>query len=259
MNWDTFIYFGTASVICWAAAGCSVYTCTKKRLPDIFMAAGTAILLSFIVLFWMDMGRPPMRTMGETRLWYSFFLASAGHIIYKRWRYKWLLSFASAVASVFVIINLLKPEIHSAGLMPALQSYWFIPHVTVYILSYALLGAATVTAVIQLVKLKKGIPDRQLYVLADNLVYSGFGLLVLGMLMGAVWAKEAWGHYWTWDPKETWAFITGMTYLCYIHMRKKQYSTELTLWTLPVAFVILMVTWIGVNYLPAAQSSIHVY
>lgn len=259
MNWSDFIYFGIASVTCWATAGIMVYSKAKKQIPDVIMTAGTIILASFIALFWINMGRPPLRTMGETRLWYSFFLALTGHIIYKRWQYKWLLSFTAAIASVFVIINLAKPEIHSAGLMPALQSYWFIPHVTVYILSYALLGAATVTAVIQLVKLKKDTPDPQLYNLADNLVCSGFGLLVLGMLMGAVWAKEAWGHYWTWDPKETWAFITGITYLCYIHMRKKQYSAELTLWILPLAFIMLMVTWIGVNYLPAAQNSIHVY
>jgi ABC-type transport system involved in cytochrome c biogenesis permease subunit len=88
----------------------------------------------------------------------------------------------------------------------------------------------------------------------------GFGFLVLGMLMGCVWAKEAWGHYWTWDPKETWAFVTSMAYLAYIHLRLQGDKKEkVALWLIPVAFVLLMITWIGVNYLPSAQGSIHVY
>ncbi len=143
--------------------------------------------------------------------------------------------------------------------MPALQSYWFVPHVTVYILSYAMLGAATIASIMQLVNLKKKQVDADLYKLMDNVVYIGFGFLILGMLMGAVWAKEAWGHYWSWDPKETWAFVTSAAYLVYIHLRLQNQYQKITLWMLPIAFVLLMITWIGVNYLPAAQSSVHVY
>ncbi len=143
--------------------------------------------------------------------------------------------------------------------MPALQSYWFVPHVTVYILSYAMLGAATIASIMQLVNLKKKQVDADLYKLMDNVVYIGFGFLILGMLMGAVWAKEAWGHYWSWDPKETWAFVTSAAYLVYIHLRLQNQYQKITLWMLPIAFVLLMITWIGVNYLPAAQSSVRVY
>ena len=77
--------------------------------------------------------------------------------------------------------------------------------------------------------------------------------------MGAVWAKEAWGHYWSWDPKETWAFVTSMAYLAYIHIRLYGKYDKVALWALPIAFILLMITWIGVNYLPAAQGSVHVY
>jgi ABC-type transport system involved in cytochrome c biogenesis permease subunit len=145
--------------------------------------------------------------------------------------------------------------------MPALQSVWFIPHVTSYILSYAMFGAATVGAFVQMNKIhRNGISDKKIFDLLDNLVYVGFGFLVLGMLMGCVWAKEAWGHYWTWDPKETWAFVTSMAYLAYIHLRLQGDKKEkVALWLIPVAFVLLMITWIGVNYLPSAQGSIHVY
>ena len=169
------------------------------------------------------------------------------------------LLFSAVVASVFIGVNYFKPEIHSKALMPALQSYYFVPHVTVYILSYAMLGVATIAAGMQLWNTARGGADKKLYAFMDNIVYIGFGFLALGMLSGALWAKEAWGSYWSWDPKETWAFITGAAYLIYIHMRLRPAHPAFTLWVLPIAFILLMITWLGVSYLPAAQGSIHVY
>ncbi len=259
MNWNNFIWFALPAVILWFSAGIIVYR-SQKRLADILMLCGIVVFAAFIAGFWIHIERPPMRTMGETRLWYSFFLSSVGYLAYRRWKYPWLLSFSALVASVFVFINLFKPEIHSKNLMPALQSEWFVPHVTSYILSYAMFGAATIGAFVQLRKVhRKGYSDEKIFNFIDNIVYVGFGFLVLGMLMGAVWAKEAWGHYWSWDPKETWAFVTSMAYLAYIHIRLYGKYDKVALWALPIAFILLMITWIGVNYLPAAQGSVHVY
>lgn len=260
MNWSNFIWFALPSITLWLSAGVVVYR-SDKRLADGLMIIGITLFIVFITGFWIDLERPPMRTMGETRLWYSLFLSSVGYLAYRRWKYPWLLSFSAVVASVFVVVNLLKPEIHSKNLMPALQSIWFIPHVISYILSYAMLGAATIGTFVQLQKIKKnGESDRSIFQFLDNMVYVGFGFLILGMLMGAVWAKEAWGHYWAWDPKETWAFATSLAYLAYIHVRLNGRKYEkIALWILPIAFILLMITWIGVNYLPSAQSSIHVY
>lgn len=260
MNWNNFIWFALPSVALWLAAGIAVYG-RRKQIADILMLSGIALFTTFIISFWVYLERPPMRTMGETRLWYSFFLSAVGYLAYRLWKYPWLLSFSALIASVFVFVNLFKPEIHSKNLMPALQSVWFVPHVTSYILSYAMLGAATIGAFVQLHKMRlSGASDKNIFSFIDNIVYIGFGFLVLGMLMGAVWAKEAWGHYWSWDPKETWAFVTSMAYLAYIHLRLcgKKYE-KTSLWLLPVAFILLMITWIGVNYLPSAQGSIHVY
>lgn len=259
VTWSEFVWFALPAMLLWIAAGTLVYTKIQRRLIDLLMLAGIAVFVAFIVGMWTSLERPPMRTMGETRLWYSFFLSVIGFLTYKNWKYNWLLSFSSLMACVFVCINLFKPEIHSKNLMPALQSIWFVPHVTSYILSYALLGAATIAAFIQIRKQRKGLADQKLYQLMDNLVYAGFGFLMLGLLMGCVWAKEAWGHYWSWDPKETWAFITAAAYLVYIHMRLRRWHPAFTLWVLPIAFILLMITWIGVNYLPSAQGSIHVY
>ena len=82
----------------------------------------------------------------------------------------------------------------------------------------------------------------------------------MGMLLGAIWAKEAWGHYWSWDPKETWAAATWISYLIYIHIRlKKDTSYRTAMIVIIVSFVFLQICWWGLNYLPSAQQSIHVY
>lgn len=193
--------------------------------------------------------------MGETRLWYSFFALLSGLFTYLRWRYRWILSFSTVLATVFVVINILKPEIHDQSLMPALQSPWFIPHVTVYMFSYSLLGCAFLIAVFGL--FKKG---KDMFAAADTLVYIGTAFLTFGMLSGAIWAKEAWGHYWSWDPKETWALVTWLCYLLYIHLRIMGRVSRQTLCILLIfSFICLQMCWWGVNYLPSAQDSIHVY
>ncbi len=260
MTWSNFIWFALPALCLWLAGGSVVYLKGRGSLrADLFSIAGVAIFASFIISFWIHLDRPPMRTMGETRLWYSLFLSSVGYLAYRRWRYPWILTFSSLVAAIFVIINLLKPEIHSKSLMPALQSGWFVPHVTSYILSYAMFGAATIGALIMIVQRRAD--DAKIFNFVDNMIYVGYGFLMLGLLMGALWAKDAWGHYWSWDPKETWAFITAAAYLGYIHLRLRGSlsSSYFVLWMVPIAFALLIFTWLGVSLLPAASGSIHVY
>lgn len=257
MSWNEFIYFAAASVILWFSGVAAMYLLKRRVFSDILICMGLLALSSFIAALWTELGRPPLRTMGETRLWYSLFLVLVGYLTYLRWKYKWIIAYSVIVSTVFILINILNPDIHNTNLMPALQSIWFVPHVTVYILAYAMIGASTIAAVIALSGLSKN--DRHLPDMVDNLVYIGLVFLIAGMLMGAVWAKEAWGDFWTWDPKETWAFITAATLILYIHSRKAGYNPKLILWLIPAGFVLLMITWIGINYLPAAQGSIHVY
>ena len=94
-----------------------------------------------------------------------------------------------------------------------------------------------------------------------SIVCVGISLITIGMLFGALWAKEAWGHYWSWDPKETWAAITWFAYLVYVHYRQiPTHKPKLALWVLLISFVLLQMCWWGIKYLPAAQgSSVHVY
>ena len=126
MTWNYFIIFAIISVVCWIIGAIASWK-EKKTLTFVFTSLGLAVFFSYILLMWITLERPPLRTMGETRLWYSFFLPLAGIIVYSRWHYRWILSFSTLLATVFVCINLFKPEIHSKTLMPALQSPWFAP------------------------------------------------------------------------------------------------------------------------------------
>jgi ABC-type transport system involved in cytochrome c biogenesis permease subunit len=254
MGWDLFIYFAIASI--GASLAASVLAlCDKRKIAIGLSVTASLALAGFIGMLWIILERPPLRTMGETRLWYSFFAGIAGLITYLRWRYKWILSFSTVLSTVFILLNLLKPEIHDQTLMPALQSPWFIPHVTVYMFSYSLLGCAFLIGVVRLFK-----KDDELFRAADTLVYIGVAFLTFGMLSGSIWAKSAWGHFWNWDPKETWALITWLVYLLYIHLRLyRRDNVKLLCFLLIFAFACLQMCWWGINFLPSAADSIHVY
>ena len=220
MSWEHFIYFAIPAVLLWAVGAWAAWrnkTTVSISHPTIAYSAtilGLLVFFAFILSMWISLERPPLRTMGETRLWYSFFLPLAGLIVYSRWKYKWILSFSTVLA------------------------------LSVYLLFIK----------------KNTIADEELDI-TDNLVYVGLAFLTIGMLIGALWAKEAWGHYWSWDPKETWAAITWLAYLVYVHYRQlPRHRERLALWILIGSFVLLQMCWWGINYLPSARgSSAHTY
>ena len=289
MIWDYFTLVAIIAIAHWALGALAAWK-GKTRTTIVATAIGLAIFFAFIIAMWVTLERPPLRTMGETRLWYSFFLPLAGLLVYARKRYRWILSFTTVLATVFICVNIFKPEIHSKALMPALQSPWFAPHVIVYMMAYAILGAATLMAVYYLAKsYRKGNSaayarpsdaaldseasieparkaagftlDSEASAELDGIVRAGLAFLTFGMLFGALWAKEAWGHYWSWDPKETWAAVTWLGYLLFIHYRRlPRHNTRLALWLLIAAFILLQMCWWGINYLPSAQgTSVHTY
>lgn len=243
MDLFDFKIFGYSAIIIWIIG--AVFGLLKKSNKTIIISGllGNLIIAIFILLYWNYIERPPFRTLAETRLWYSFFLALVGNIIFIRWKLKWFPIYAFALASLFILINIFNPETYNKSLMPALQSVWFIPHVIVYMIAYAFLAASFVVALRGLLKPKEIEASVNL---ADTIVYIGFGFLSLGLLFGALWAKKAWGHYWTWDPKETWAFITWCAYLIYIHFQVKAKPSKTSLYSLIAAFVLLIICWFGV-------------
>lgn len=260
MDWTSFIYFAIPAALLWGIGAYLAFV-ERSKLAYLFTLLGLLFFASYIAGMWVSLERPPLRTMGETRLWYSFFLPLAGLLTYMRWKYRWILSFSTVLSFVFVLINVLKPEIHNKTLMPALQSPWFAPHVIIYMFSYAVLGASAIIALYLLVKRNSKLFTPQVMDLVDNLVYVGTAFLTMGMLIGAIWAKDAWGHYWSWDPKETWAAATWLGFLVYIHYRShRPLNAREALAVLVFSFILLQVCWYGINYLPSAQGvSIHTY
>ncbi len=259
--WSMFSTVAATTLACWLPASVLLLFKRNNIAALALTLTGILLLAGQIIFLWLDLERPPLRTMGETRLWYSLFLAILGLILHRRWNYRWILPFSLFMASIFIMVNWMKPDIHSKELPAALQSRWFIPHVVTYMLSYAFLSMATIMALRELfigARLHRFNSIRMASI--DNLVYIGTGLFMAGLLMGAVWAKEAWGECWTWDPKETWAFITVATCLLYIHLRSnKPRTTRVCLWLVVLAFLFLLITWKGVQYLPNAANSLHSY
>lgn len=187
ITWNNFHWFALSAIILWGSgAGVALFSKKRNRWAILLTLSGILVFGVFIAGFWIYLQRPPLRTMGETRLWYSFFMGVSGLLTYIRWKYPWILSFSTVVGAVFALINILKPEIHDQSLMPALQSPWFIPHVTIYMFSYSVLGCAFILSCMGLYKHRANYLEA-----ADKLVYAGLAFLTVGMLTGAIWAKAA--------------------------------------------------------------------
>ncbi len=261
--WEYYNYISYTVLSLWVISSLLIYAKGNaiQNLGLAFHFIATLIVGSFILGLWITLERPPMRTLSETRIWYSFFMGLIGFVLYFMYRHKWILNYSALMGIVFVLITFLRPDTQNKTLMPALQSVWFVPHVIVYIFAYAMLGMATVTAVygIYLYRLNKELS--KVSFVTDQLIRVGYVFLTFGLLFGALWAKEAWGHYWTWDPKETWAFITWISYLVYIHYKyvNKDKNPFRNFILVVIAFLMLLVCWFGVNYLPTASMSVHTY
>ena len=136
-------------------------------------------------------------------------------------------------------------------LPPALQSFLFFPHVSAYMLSYVIMAKAAVPAAVRFFSERpRGNPDAIAYDLAAHRMVSlGFPLLTLGLVLGAVWGKIAWGDYWNWDPKELWSFVSWLIYLAYLHFRSiygARFPRVLSVLILAgLAAIILTLVWVN--------------
>jgi len=164
----------------------------------------------------------------------------------------------------------------ASTLVPALRSSWLVMHVSVVMLSYSalIIGSLLSTSVLiidhnkplQIRSNSIGIGgyknfnnlhnetdfshSEKLDTLSYRSILIGFFLLTLGLITGAIWANEAWGTWWSWDPKETWAFISWIFYACYLHMRiSKGWQGRKPALLATTGFFIVLICYLGVNYL----------
>jgi ABC-type transport system involved in cytochrome c biogenesis permease subunit len=233
---------------------------SKSLAPAILALAGTLVIGLFMAELWRFLGRPPMRTLGETRMWHTFFLSLMVGIVYIFHKWVWMLILGHSGALLFGIFTLLNPDWTDRTLRPALQSPWFIPHVATYMVSYAFLSAASIAACYALLPMVQRGGYLKHIDVAERLTRLGLLFLTFGMILGAYWAKESWGHYWSWDPKETWALITWLGLIFLLHYRNlypekhKMYAVYIV-----ITLVLLLICWFGVQYLPSTAASMHTY
>ena len=101
LDWTSFVYFALPTVVLLTASA-TLAIMSKRYWAIAVGVAAVLVLAVFIGGMWHSLERPPMRTMGETRLWYSLFVIIAGLIVFIRWRYGWILSFSGILSTVFM-------------------------------------------------------------------------------------------------------------------------------------------------------------
>jgi cytochrome c-type biogenesis protein CcsB len=200
--------------------------------------AGIGLLLVCIVLRGLATSRVPWGNMYEFINLTCFSGLVAGAIVLRRPQYRALWVFVLLPVLILLTVSGRWLYTNAAPVMPALQSYWLPIHVSVVSLGSGVFLVAGVASILFLVKMSRlgapsdggaegavarivaQLPDAQTL---DRIAYRttifAFPLFGFGVIFGAIWAEEAWGRYWGWDPKETVAFIAWVIYAAYLHAR----------------------------------------
>ncbi|WP_130012726.1 c-type cytochrome biogenesis protein CcsB [Serinicoccus sediminis] len=230
---------------------------------------GTFLVVGGTVLRGMSVARAPLGNMYE----FALFTASFALVVYSAWSLRkdrlWLGAFV--VVPVLLILGAAKLwwYTEASQLMPALDNIWLVIHVTIATLSIALflLGAAVATAyLLRDTAQRKGRVQGWLAALPEavkleRITYGvhivAFPLWTFAVMSGAVWAEQAWGRYWGWDPKETWSFVIWVVYAAYLHARATSgWTTRKATWVAIAGFACIVVNYTVVNLL---MTGLHSY
>lgn len=231
-----------------------------KDVPYLFVGSYVASLLVFaaitfvLALRWIIGGSIPMSNGYETMLVLAWAIMLIALCVGIKWRI--MLPFGLLLGGFFLLVShigQMDPQITPT--MPVLRSPLLSIHVSIVMLSYALLSLTFLCSLTAVVVRKHTLePLMQLSLL---MLYPAVVTLTMGIFIGAVWANVSWGNYWSWDPKEVWALITLMIYAIPLHtqtvtaMRRPMVYHVFML----VAFATLLMTYFGVNYLMGGMHS----
>ena len=201
------------------------------RLATAFMVLGFLLLLPGVIFRGISANRVPWGNMYEFSITGALTFSGAYLFALKKYKLRWL-GLPAALSTLLTLgtaVTLLYRP--SAPLMPALKSPWLVIHVSAAIISGGVFLLANCIAGTYLILDRyeqKGIRPvwaeklptlESLDNLSYRLVALVFPLWTFSVIAGAIWAEAAWGRYWGWDPKETWAFITWVAYAAYLHAR----------------------------------------
>ncbi|HKI62678.1 MAG TPA: c-type cytochrome biogenesis protein CcsB [Mariprofundaceae bacterium] len=236
-------------------------------------AGGSALLLRWheSYLFDMDIGHAPVSNIYEVFI-LLFCITTAVYLaLEKRYQAKAMGAFVMPLVSAGVFFGVWLDSVGQAEikpLVPALQSYWMKIHVPMNFVGYGSFAVACGAGMAYLTRHwleAKNSSSRMLAVFPsldqlDQLAYKavaiGFPAFTLATILGAAWAAEAWGGYWSWDPKETWALIVWLIYGAYLHARVSHgWHGKALAWWAVAGFLVTVFCFLGVNmYLSGLHS-----
>jgi cytochrome c-type biogenesis protein CcsB len=256
------VFFVLALVLYWLGL------LAKNNLLDDIASSftSTAVLFGFtgLLVRWyesyligLDIGHIPISNLYEVFILFCL-ITSLLYLFYEeKFNTKKLGAFVLIVINAAVgFILWYTFDRHADGvqpLVPALQSYWMKIHVPANFIGYGAFSIAAMVSIAYLLSAKKILASYlpKLAVL-DDLIYKsiaiGFIFFTVATILGAIWAAEAWGGYWSWDPKETWALIVWLNYAAWLHYRivKGLRGTVLAWWAL-IGLIITTFAFLGVN------------
>ena len=253
----------------------------------VLVASANFCLTAQLVLRWWDSGHFPISNLYESLCFLAWGCTLTQLLVERSWPNPLVPAAATPMALgcvAFASFALPDRLQEASPLVPALRSSWLVMHVSVIMLSYAalLVGSLLSIAVLftdreQALQLRSSSIGTGSFRQADGLssaatathlqstpfrsseeldslsyrtITVGFLLLSVGLISGAVWANEAWGAWWSWDPKETWAFITWLVYAAYLHTRLiKGWQGRKPALVAAAGLVVIAVCYIGVNLL----------
>jgi cytochrome c-type biogenesis protein CcsB len=225
---------------------------------------GIALLLACIVLRGMATLRAPWGNMYEFINLTSFCGLVAAAVVLRKPQYRALWVFVLVPVLILLAVSGKWLYTNAAPVMPALQSYWLPIHVSVVSLGSGVFLVAGVASMLFLLKMSKygepgatgplariaaKLPDAQTL---DRIAYRttifGFPVFGFGVIFGAIWAEEAWGRYWGWDPKETVSFIAWVVYAAYLHARSTAgWRDKKAAWINVIGFVAMVFNLFFIN------------
>ena len=231
----------------------TIYRMTKKREVKVLnIALPILLVVSFLaltfglVLRWIISGNVPMSNGYESMLTVAWFVMLIA--IFMQFRIRLVMVFGFLLSGFFLLvshINQMDPAI--GQMMPVLNSPLLSMHVSIIMMSYALLSLTFICGIMGICMRSHG---EELQALSRVFLYPALTCMGFGIFIGAIWANVSWGNYWSWDSKETWALITFMIYAVVVHTQSLPifrkplaYHIYITL-----AFLSIVMTYFGVNY-----------
>ncbi|GAA4119347.1 c-type cytochrome biogenesis protein CcsB [Knoellia locipacati] len=234
-------------------------------VAHMFAILGTVLLFVSAALRGGSVERWPLGNMFEFGVAAALFTM----VVFVGWGVRrdltWLGLFV--VAPVLILLGLANTVWYTeaAELMPSLKSVWLIIHVTVATISVGLFAVGFIVALLYLAKdrfgadrgILRALPsEKSLERLTYGLHIVAFPLWTFTLIAGAIWARQAWGSYWNWDPKEVWTFIIWVVYAAYLHARvTRGWRRQSASWVAVAGFVCIIVNYAVVNVYFVGQHS----